>query len=94
MSWGIIEISFLEISVTKPVLTIQAITEAVQARLDVVQEVIDDGAQPVVGDAHWHERDEMGRNWDISFVRNGTAYIDVVRAIVEEMRLKVDVVTP
>ena len=78
----------------KPVLTIQAITEAVQARLDAVQEVIDDGAKPIVGDAHWHERDEMGRNWDVSFVRNGTAYIDAVRAIVEEMRLKIDVLTP
>lgn len=78
----------------KPVLTIQAITEAVQARLDAVQEVIDDGAQPVVGDAHWHQRDEMGRNWDIGFVCNGTAYIDAVRVIVAEMRLKVDVVAP
>lgn len=79
---------------TKPVLTIQAITEAVQASVNEIPEVIDDGMQPVVGDAHWHERDEMGRNWNISFVRNGTAYIDSVIAIVEEMRLKVNVVTP
>lgn len=84
----------MEISVTKPVLTIQAITQAVQASVNEIPEVIDDGTQPVVGDAHWHERDEMGRNWNISFVRNGTTYIDAVRVIVEEMRLKIDVVTP
>jgi hypothetical protein len=80
--------------VEKSVLSIQAITEAVQASVNEIPEVIDDGTQPVVGDAHWHERDEMGRNWNISFVRNGTVYIDAVKAIVEEMRLKVDVVTP
>ena len=79
---------------TKPVLTIQAITEAVQASVNEIPEDIDDGAQPVFGDAHWHERDEMGRNWDISFVRNGIGYIDAVRSIIEEMRLKIDVVTP
>lgn len=67
---------------------------ALQASVKDIPEVIDDGAQPVVGDAHWHERDEMGRNWDISFVRNGIGYIDTVRAIIEEMRLKIDVVTP
>ena len=78
----------------KPVLTIQAITEAVQASVNEIPEVIDDGVQPVVVDAHWHARDEMGRNWNISFVCNGTAYIDAVRLIVEEMRLKIDVVTP
>jgi hypothetical protein len=80
--------------VVKPVWTIQAITEAVQASVNEIPEVIDDGTQPVVGAAHWHERDEMGRNWNISFVRNGTTYIDAVRVIVEEMRLKIDVVTP
>lgn len=78
----------------KPILTIQAITEAVQASVNEIPEVIDDGTQPVVGDAHWHERDEMGRNWDISVFRNGAGYMEAFRVIVEEMRLKVDVVTP
>lgn len=94
MTWCIINDSFLEMRVAKPILTIQAITEAVQASVNEIPEVIDDATQPVVGDAQWHERDEMGRNWNISFVRNGTAYIDAVRAIIEEMRLKIDVVTP
>lgn len=48
----------------KPVLMIQAITEAVQASVNEITEVIDDGTQPVVGDAHLHERDETGRNWN------------------------------
>lgn len=75
MSWGI-KSSFLEMSAEKLILKIQEINEAVQASVNEITEVIDDGTQPVVGDAHWHERDEMGRNWNISFVRNGTVYID------------------
>ncbi len=78
----------------KPVLSIQAITDAVQDRVNEIPEVIEDGERPVVGHAHWHERDDMGRNWDISVFRNGSGYVDAFRAIVEEMRLKVDVVTP
>ena len=62
--------------------------------MNKIYEVIDDGTQPIIGDAHWHERDEMGRNWNIRFVRKGTAYIDAVRAIVERMRLEFVVVTP
>lgn len=79
---------------TKPVLTIQAITEAVQAKVNEIPEVIEDGEHPVVGHAHWHERDGMGRNWDISVIRNGSGYMEAFRTIVEEMRLRIDVVTP
>jgi hypothetical protein len=35
-----------------------------------------------VCDARWHQRDEMGRNWNIGLVINGTAYIAAVRAMI------------
>jgi hypothetical protein len=62
--------------------------------MNAIPEVIEDGEYPVVSHADWDERDGRERNWDISVLRNDSGYMDAFRAVVEEMRLKIDVVTP
>jgi hypothetical protein len=70
--------------------TAQELTSLAQERLMNVQEVIEDGGQPVLGLAQWHERDEQGCNWNITMVANGVGYEDSVRTIVDELRLSYD----
>ena len=49
---------------------------------------------PRVGVPKPHRRDILGRNWDSYELQHGRGHFAAFRAIVEELRLEYDLVTP
>ncbi len=66
--------------------TAEQITREVQNRVDQLPDIICEHIRPKVGLATWHDDDEAGRNWNISFVRNGRSHVTEIRKIVDELR--------
>ncbi len=80
---------------TKPAHPAVRIQAMVQVRLNAQPEVqrrvaADPGSKPVVGPVQAHERDVLGRNWNISEVERAEGLERTFRAIVDGLRESID----
>ena len=76
----------------KPTFTAQQIHAEVQKQIQQIQEVIEDNVQIKISIPYGHERDEYGCNWNISSINNGSSYLDAIKRIIFNYRLKVDII--
>jgi hypothetical protein len=72
----------------KSTLSIAELTQLLATSVSNIAEVIEDGAKVSVSDPQVHADDELGRNWNVSFIKNGARYGNEIRDVVEELRLK------
>lgn len=75
----------------KPLRSAEHLRAMVQVRLNAIPEVATLMAErpkagPVAGAVQAHERDLIGRNWDIADLYQGAGYTQAFRAIVNELR--------
>jgi hypothetical protein len=85
-----------EMAMDKPTRSGERLRAMVQARLNAEPEVNCRVAEsprdaPVVGVPRAHERDLLGRNWNITELQNGIGLTATFRAIVDEIRFRYDI---
>lgn len=72
----------------KSTLSLAELKRLLETSICNISEVIQDRAKVSVTDPQGHADDELGRNWNVSFVKNGAIYGNQIRDVVEELRLK------
>ena len=70
----------------------RVIKEEVSRRIQNIDEIADDGARVRVPDPVPHDRDTLGRNWDMARFGNARGYEASIRAVVDEVRDEFDLV--
>ena len=83
----------------KPSRAPEQLRAMVQVRLNAIVRAeragaIDTVAPPVAGVPTHHRRDVLDRNWDIDELQHGMGSVYQFRAIVEELRLAYDLMSP
>ena len=58
----------------------------IQARMNALDDVEEDGEQVFAHDVDWHEPDESGCNWNMSGYRGPANYATDIRRIVNNLR--------
>lgn len=74
----------------KPEWSKEQIRDEIQSKVNLIREVVEDNAQVKIGDPHWHEKDDLGNNWNLSVISNGSAYTREISLIIEELRGRVN----
>ncbi len=84
----------LELAVAKKILGSSEILDLVKQKICKSQDLIEMGLFPRLAVPAWHEVDEDGRNWNISFVGNAFGGLNEVVAIINSVRDEVDIKQP
>ena len=66
--------------------TAAALKHLIQIRLDVLEDVQEDGERIFAHDVEAHAPDEDGRNWDMNGYRGAADYATEVRRLVDHLR--------
>ena len=79
---------------TKKVLGSNQILELVNEKLRASSALAEMGLSPRPGMPAWHETDQEGRNWNISFVGNAFEGLNEIVEIINSVRDEVDIKQP
>ena len=58
----------------------------IQARMDALEDVEEDGEQVFAHEVDWHEPDETGCNWNMSGYRGPADYATEIRLLINSLR--------
>jgi hypothetical protein len=67
-------------------LSAAALKRLLEARMNDLPEVQEDGERVFANDVEWHEPDGSGRNWDMHGYRGTRGYSTEIRLLVDRMR--------
>ena len=65
----------------------------IQARMDALEDVEEDGEQVFAHEVDWHEPDETGCNWNMSGYRGPANYATEIRVLINSLRRQYGLIT-